>query len=415
MKSEILKIVLGLLSIFSIAMVINIGLQSTRTKYKTETALASSGNDSDLVKGVFIRDEQVLRYNGDGIVSYEVADGGKVGIGSVIANVYSSESQISIKQEIEACDQKLSLLRRITNPGTTQSAQPSSISNLFSETYKSYLYCRERGDLSEMNSQRDEMLVLLSTYQLVTGTPNDYAGKTASLTSKLESLSYMKENPVGVICADRAAYFVSYADGYEGVFSMKSASALVPSDLQKISDNVDTDPQIIGKLISGYEWYLAAVVDNTTKKYKVGDFVTLKFASTSVTAKGEVISINSKDGEEQSLLLISCQTLNYDMVQHRTENVEIIRGSYYGIQVPRSALRFLKMEEEVEDPETGEIRTEVVDCRGVFVLDGEQPAFRKVDVVYEGTDFVISRFHAGTTYLQLYDSIITKGIDANGE
>ena len=53
--------------------------------------------------------------------------------------------------------------------------------------------------------------------------------------------------------------------------------------------------------------------------------------------------------------------------------------------------------------------------RGVYVLSGEQPEFRKLDVIYEGADYVISAQTNESGYLMLYDSIIRKGIDADGQ
>ena len=122
MNSEMLTVVLLLAAVFIILTVVNAGYQQINQDYTTETAFITTGTDSELVRGVFVRDEQVLTYDKKGVISYEVADGGKLGIGSVIANVYSSENQIEIKQRISALENELYLLGRISNPGTTQTA-----------------------------------------------------------------------------------------------------------------------------------------------------------------------------------------------------------------------------------------------------------------------------------------------------
>lgn len=415
MNSEMLKIVLGLVAVFVILMVLNTTVQVTKTKYDTELALLSSGNDSEMVQGIFIRNEEVKRYSGSGVLCYEVADGGKVSVGSVIASVYGSDSQIAVLDQIEKCEKELALLGRITNPGTLKTAQPANISQLFDESCRDYLYDRERGDISDLAQNRDNMLVWLSTYQLLTGTSADYKGKIASLTSQLESLRLTQEAPSSVITSDKTAYFVSYADGYEDKLTLENAGNLTAEDLSDVSDGPLDDSDIVGKLIKGYQWGIACVVDNTSKRYQKGDRVTLKFASTAQTVPGEIVSMNTQDGEEKTVLLISCEELTYALVQHRTEKVEIIKDSYSGIQVPRSALRFMDMTVETEDPETGEVSETIINCRGVYVLEGEQPAFRRVSVCYEGTDYVVSDICQDSSYLQLYDSIITKGIDANGE
>ena len=48
-------------------------------------------------------------------------------------------------------------------------------------------------------------------------------------------------------------------------------------------------------------------------------------------------------------------------------------------------------------------------------MDGETVTLRKLDVIYEGDDYVLSSLNAGDGYLILYDSIIVEGIDVNGE
>ena len=163
MNSGMLKLVFSLVAICGIVTMINIFYKKMHQDYTTETALLSVGSDSELVKGVFIRDEEVVTYSGQGVINYEVPDGGKLGIGSVIANVYSSENQIQIKQRIEKLENTYALLERISNPGTTQTAQPTNISNLLTETYKGFLYDRERSQLSYIQSEREEMAVLLIT------------------------------------------------------------------------------------------------------------------------------------------------------------------------------------------------------------------------------------------------------------
>ncbi len=414
MNSGMLRLVFGLIAICGIVITINIFYKKMHQDYKTETALLSVGSDTELVQGVFIRDEEVITYGGQGILNYEVPDGGKLGIGSVIANVYSSETQIEIKQRIEQLENIYALLERISNPGTTQTAQPTNISTLLTETYKSFLYDRERNKLTNLQAEREEMAVLLSTYRLVTGKDSGYEERMEAIRSEINSLILAQEAPLNTIRANRTAYFVSYVDGMEDTFRLDNIESLTVEQLEGVTDSYQTGNLAVGKLIDGYDWVLAAVVDNTEKIYEVEDRITLKFASTSDTVTGEIIMLNSAEGTDKTVIAISCETMTYDLVQHRTENVELIRGEYKGIKVPRNALHFQTFAEESTDPVTGETVTDMVSYRGVYVLNGEQPEFRKLDVIYEGSDYVISSQNAGSGYLLLYDSIITGGIDGEG-
>ncbi len=416
MNSEMLSAALVMIAVFIIMIVVNVVVKQLNQDYETETALLTEGRASEQVQGVLIRNEQVISYRGGGVISYEVPDGGKVGTGGVIANVYSSENQIEIEQKITSLQNALYLLERISNPGTTQTAQPANIAELFTQQYKNYLYQREQHVLTDLQASREEMLVLLSTYQLITGKDSSYAEQMRNIRAEIAALQKSQEKPLDVITADSAAYFVSYADGYESELTLSDIPTLTAAQLEAVQDGEkSSNPAAVGKLIENYQWVLAAVVDNSEKIYRQGDVLTLKFASTSETVTGEITSVNAAEGDARTVLGITCEAMTYDLVQHRTEHVELIRGDYSGIRVPRSALRFRSITEEVRDEDTGNVMQVTTRYRGVYILDGEQPEFRKLDVIYEGPDYVISGQKTAKGYLALYDTIITKGIDADGE
>ena len=171
---------------------------------------------------------------------------------------------------------------------------------------------------------------------------------------------------------------------------------------------------VIGKTVSNYDWYMLGVIDNTDLKYQVGDSVTLRLISTGAEAPATIQELRSTGTDGKVLAVVSCETMTSDFVQNRTERVEMIRGEYEGIKVPRNAIRFKDVEETTTDEKTGEEKTETVNCRGVYVLDGEKVEFRRLDVIYEGKDYVLSSLNAGDGYLIQYDSIIVEGIDADG-
>jgi hypothetical protein len=114
-------------------------------------------------------------------------------------------------------------------------------------------------------------------------------------------------------------------------------------------------------------------------------------------------------------MILSCSRFNADLVQHRTENVEVIKGEYTGLKIPREAIRFLDIEEEHID-ENGKKSESIVNTKGVYALKGEQVEFKKIDVIYEGSDYVLSAEHQGDSdYISLYDDILIEGVDQLGK
>lgn len=146
----------------------------------------------------------------------------------------------------------------------------------------------------------------------------------------------------------------------------------------------------------------------------MGSWVKLRFEASADTYDAEITDIRDEGNPEQSIIIMSCSQFNQELVQHRCETVEIIRGDYRGLKVPRESIRFKDVIEEVTDEsgDTENTSEEVVNCKGVNIMKGEQIEFKKIDVIYEGSDYVLSAVHEDdNSYLSLYDDIMIEGVE----
>ncbi|MGN0576759.1 MAG: HlyD family efflux transporter periplasmic adaptor subunit [Ruminococcus sp.] len=379
----------------------------------TESALMAEASASVEFRGVFIREEQPVNFSGIGSLSYSVPDGGKLGSGSVIAQVYENDSQIIVNREIEQLENQLAILNKIQNPGTLESAQPASLSKNIESAYRNLIYICDTKDYSDVNSEAEELLVLLSTYQMVTDEITDFNTEINGISSRLAELKASNAAPVETITSDRPAYFVSYCDGYENTLTEESLDSITVEQLKGITDSKQNDPTVVGKLIDGYQWYLAGIIDNSNKLYQIGENVQLRFESASETFDAEIIDVRDEGDPAESIIIVSCNQFNYDLVQHRCKQVELIKGDYSGLKVPREAIRFKPFEQTEIDTELGMETTVTKNYKGVYVLKGEQVEFKKIDVIYEGSDYVLSAVrNDDSSYLALYDDIMVEGADS---
>lgn len=404
--------VLILLLIVFISIVYNF-----RNKEKpTAVALMSDAVASKEFNGVFIRDEEAVTYSGNGVISYNVADGGKLGSGTVIAEVYSTDEQIGRNREIARLQKELGILKKIQNPGTTESAQPSSLSESIEESYRTLIYSRDMGDYDTLSHEMENLLVQMSTYQIITKQVSGFTQQITDINSRLAELKAASEKPTEVITSPRSAYFVSYCDGYESVLTPENMDSLTIAEINSISDRRSDDSTIVGKMIDGYGWYLAGVIDNSRKEYAVGSSVQVRFDSTTDTFDAVVSDIRDEGDPSKSIIILHCSKFSYDIVQHRAEKCEMIKGSYHGLKVPREAIRFADVTEQdaTASSEGGEPATTTVNYKGVYIMKGEQVVFKKIDVIYEGSDYVLSAVHEeDASYLALYDDIMIEGVDAD--
>ena len=414
------NVLLVLLSASVIATIGTIFYHFIDTSYETETAIRATADESKFFEGVYIRDEKVLTYSGTGAVSYQIPDGGKIAVNDVIAEIYPDESAIEKEQQINMLQSKLDVLERISNPGTLEQAQPADLSRQISQYYEKIVQCRDKEDLDDMTAAQQQFIESCSTYQIVIskGTVS-FAQQISDLTAQIQTLQSEQETPIDTVTSDSSAYFVSHTDGLESTLTAEKLSDITPDQIrQVIQDSKDnqneTNPNIVGKSIAQYGWYMLGIIDNKDQKYQVGDAVKIRLMTSSATADATIQELRNTDEDGKVMVVLYSDTLTSDFVQNRTEDVEMVLGEYEGIKVPRNAIRFKDIEETVTDEETGEEKTETVNCRGVYVQDGEKIEFRRLDVVYEGSDYVLSKLNASDGYLMLYDSIIVEGIDANG-
>ncbi|MCQ2434486.1 MAG: hypothetical protein MJ062_04535 [Oscillospiraceae bacterium] len=405
-----------LVLLFAVVLASSIIYHLFNQDYKTETAIYAEVSDVSKLQGVYVRSETEKSYSGSGAVRYCVSDGAKLGVGSVIAEVYDSEEQIDLRRSIAKKQDELSMLTKVENPGTSDYAQPANLSTLIEEQYKTMLRLREVGDYSSMLERKREMTVLMSTYDKITGQSDNLQSRITELQDEISMLELRLTEPMEKITAEKSAYFVSYVDGYEKILTPQNMAQLRQEQLAEVTDggppNAERSPNVIGKLIDGYEWYIVGVFDNTKLRLSEGDSATVRLESVSDDLHAEVVSLVSAGDITKTQVILRCETLTYDVVQHRTERVEILRKTVEGVKVPRTAIRFQKMPKLDEE---GKETDELENCMGVYVLVGENAEFRKIEIVYEDEEYYLSSLNAGNGYVALYDDIIVNGVMADGD
>lgn len=391
------KILIFLLSVFVLITVAHQVTLLFDDDYETETAVLYSSAEKVSFKGIYVRDETVIKSTVSGVLSYPEPDGSKIAKDSVVAYVYKSESDIYINQQIEKLKEELSLLEKEQSPGTTAVAQPEFISGLIEEKYQTVTTLIAKNDLSSLAEERKNFQSLLGIYQIVIGEETDYNAKIEELEKEIAALEKKSSEPIDAITVSDSGYFISYTDGYEDILSPDNIGEIT---VDKIKDVIENDGyndsrvsgNTVGKIVDGYKWMLVGLINENDASFNVGQSVTVKLSSTPDTVDAVVEDIIESDNPDESIIIISCEKLNSNLVQYRTERVELILNDFSGIKVSRDAIRFNKDNE-----------------KGVYILLGQKIAFKKLDVIFECDDYLLSRVTSDTDYLSIYDDVIIKG------
>lgn len=391
------KVLVLILSIFMLVTVFHQFVQVFEDDYTTETATVYSSAEKVTFNGVYVRNETVVSGGKNGVLSYPSSDGSKVAKDSVVAYVYRSANDIYINQQIENLKNEVEILKKEQSPGTTVVAQPEFISSLIDEKYRTITTLAARNDLSSLRSESDDFQMLMGIYQIVIGEETDYNDRIEQLEKQIKLLEAKQNNPIDIITVPNSGYFISYVDGYEDILSTDKLSSITADDIKEVIKNdgynaAKVSKKAVGKIVDDYEWDLVGIVNPKDASFNPGKEVKVKLSSTPDLLTAKIADVIETDDPEECVIVLSCEKLNFNLVQYRTERVEIILDDFNGIKVPREAVRFNKNNE-----------------KGVYVLLGQRIAFKKVDVIYESDEYLLSAITSDTSYISVYEDIILSG------
>lgn len=391
------KVLVLILSVFMLVTVFHQFVQIFEDDYTTETATVYSSAEKVTFNGVYIRNETVVSGGKSGVLSYPSSDGSKVAKDSVVAYVYKSANDIYINQQIESLKNEVEILKKEQSPGTTVVAQPEFISSLIDEKYRTITTLAARNDLSSLRSESDDFQMLTGIYQIVIGEETDYNDRIEQLEKQIKLLEAKQNNPIDIITVPNSGYFISYVDGYEDILSTDKISSITADDIKEVIKNdgynaAKASKKAVGKIVDDYEWDLVGIVNPKDASFNPGKEVKVKLSSTPDLLTAKIADVIETDDPEECVIVLSCEKLNFNLVQYRTERVEIILDDFNGIKVPREAVRFNKNNE-----------------KGVYVLLGQRIAFKKVDVIYECDEYLLSAITSDTSYISVYEDIILSG------
>lgn len=391
------KLVTAVLAVFLLVTIVSQFFVGSDRSYKTEVALKYDSQDTIEFYGVFARNEHVVTRKVNGIMQYEHEDGSKVGKNSVIANTYSSASDITLTADIKKLQTRIDTLTDAQSLVGTDNSQIEAFDKLITEKHSKLIAAINSGDYSSVSQLKYELLNLQSKRDMVKGKVSDYSSVISSLNSKIKTLEgRISASPVQVL-AEETGYFVSSIDGYESKITYDNIDSITPA---QISETVKTPElrsasgDVIGKMIDDYKWKLAAtftegqaavLTENTQVRLVLGA------DQSEITAKVE----NIEKYDNDYVAVFSADDINSVIASSRVGRFKLLVDSYNGIRIASSAIHFDK-DNNI----------------GVYVKRGSQAYFVQVDRIYSSEDYVIVRDTTGQSgYLSLYDDVIVEGKD----
>lgn len=300
---------------------------------QTALTVTATMSDSSSMSGLVLRDELVIQSE-EQYIDVVVSNGEKVAAGQTVAVAYSSEMALAratdletLAQEIQDVEKALEETEGINTAGNREESIYSAITELSRVV-------RSEG-LAGVDSQESTLADLIFRTEQSTAT-EDYL---AQLNAAYAELAATAAGDITEITVSQSGTFSTVLDGYEGV-SLQYAMTLSPSTLREViaAERV-VEEEAIGKLITSYDWYYAAIMNaEDAENLVAGRTAELSFGRYySGTITADVVYVGRAEGQEQ-LVIFGLDRGFADMLAVRSVSAEVVYSDYTGLRVPLAGL-----------------------------------------------------------------------------
>lgn len=373
----------------------------TAKTYATQTAYEQTVLETIDAEMFVIRDETVLTVSSSGVTVPLADNGERVSKGSTIAAVFSSEAAAENYVKLESLNTKLKAYQKIDGQLSIANIDLDKLTDEIDSDFKSMLDAAYNNDFSKLSDDKLSFSEKLSRRQISLGDTVDCSAKIAQLQNEISVLN-SSSVPSEIITAESSGYYVSKEDGFENIITVDDIDSLTPEMLEEAmkSDKKEATAGSIGKVIDGYNWYVATVIDSSKAvEFSKNKTVRLIFGDSDEDAVITYIHSIKSVNDDESLVVFRCNLMNEEVTALRKVDGKIVINEYTGLKVSRDAVRL--------DDEGNE---------GVYVRRGNIVNFRSLNIIYSEDAFVIASSPAADsgieleyTHLKLYDEVIISG------
>jgi putative membrane fusion protein len=359
--------------------------RSTVTAQAVAVDLAVGGS----ANGLIVRDETVLRSD-EPFVDVSAAEGAKVARGAKVATVIRSDvgrARASRMHELELEISRVTAALQARSSAEDLTSRDAALRA--GVTALTASIARHR--LATLEG------AVLNLRTLLFPPDEDVSEeKLRALSAELDSLKNSSSSDTTELLAEAAGTFSSAVDGFE-VYGPDDVQDLLPSELLAL---IESDPAVpdgaFGKLVGGYRWYFAAVMDAVdAAKLNVGKNATLNFGRWyGADIPARVLGISAQE-DGSVVVLFRCATALADTLSLRSVSAEIVFDSYHGIRIPAQAVQ--------TDPET--------ERTYVWCVTAMQLEQKDIEIIYMDEDYVIISENPDADALRPGNTVVVSGAD----
>lgn len=400
-KDRLLKFLAGAVAVIIVGFFCLKIYELSTKSFDTQTVHEQTVLDTVDAQMYIIRDETLLPESVSGVVVPVASNGERVSNGSEIAAVFSSELEANNYVSIKALNKKLESYQKVDSQLKLANLDIDKLSSEIRYDYLSIINSAYENDFDSLSEDELSFAEKLSRKQISLSESVDCSEKIVSLQSQISALQGAA-NPREIIKSDVSGYYVSKLDGYENMLTSADIDNLSYAQLEVAynAERKETSDSSLGKIISGYNWYIACRIETATLSgHKEGSKINLILGDSSENmVQTDVYRIINID-PTYSIAVFRCNLMNETFATMRKVNGKIVVDEMTGLKVRKDAVR--------------------VDNEGnsyVFVRRGNIVDTRSINIIYNDKDFILavkpsdeSGIKLPNSHIRLYDEVIISG------
>ena len=366
------------------------GLITTPVRYVEDSRILGS-------TAYLFRDESLLTTKGEGLILDLAQSGTKVSKDAPVAEVrtgLTGEELTTAQRRLYQLNRLITVLQSSTPPTGETMQQADAYRAQAQEASRLIRNAIAKGDWATLADLEDRMLIALNRYAALTGDTQAAEQALQALVLERNQLLVGTASVVSNTASSGYYYNREYVDGYEELFSTAALEELTPAGLESLAQTPPATAEefSVGKMVYGYDWYLALTVRDTDGLPKEGYAYTVTFPeSDGRTLRMTCHRVSTE--QNVTLVILHADQIPTDFSFVRAQAVEITLGSTAGYYIPETAIHTVNGVE------------------GVYIFHESTVRFRRIQVIYRGDGYCIAeeRTDGDKSYLSVNDLLITSG------
>lgn len=413
------KIIFMIILIFASAYILYQIYVSNFTKVKTQPVTYTSLSDSIQSESFIVRDEVFINNNSNDVMSYLLEDGEKVAKDGAVAEIFNNYDDAKTQKEIKNIDNEINNFKQLSYLSNSYTSDPLATDEQIGSSIQKMIKDINASSYNNIQKSRSDILYLMNEKQIITGKVASFNNKIDELQSQRDTLSKSHGSSIGKVLAPDSGYFVSKLDGFENLVNFDNVLSLSVDNIKSILSSekkLDSNKNIIGKVIRGINWYIVCNVssDEAFKLYNGKSVnITLPLVSTE-KFPATVAAINQQDKKSEAAVILSLNNMDNRLALTRNETVKIDIDTYNGLLINKNSLHEDILRKTVVD-ENGNESLEEKKVQGVYILRGKEIVFKQVVPIYSDNNYIVCEQNPSSDKLfngetiTILDEVVTEG------